>query len=155
MTLHLHSPEFLAGNFIPFKYTCDGENLSPPLSWDGQPEGTQSFALVVNDHDAPGGHFTHWLVYNLPAKARDLVAGLGQRSHLPDGTQQGQNDFGQIGFGGPCPPAGTHRYFFKLYALDQPLALESGVTKTELMQAMAGHILAAAELMGRYGKAQF
>lgn len=155
MTLHLRSSEFMTGNFIPFKYTCDGDNLSPPLTWDGPPEGTQSFALIVNDHDAPDGKFAHWLLYNLPADQRELPEGIGNREKLSNGIRQGRNDFGQIGFGGPCPPEGTHRYFFKLHALDQMLDLEHGATREELQQAMEGHVLSAVELMGRYGKAEF
>ncbi|HEY9762398.1 MAG TPA: YbhB/YbcL family Raf kinase inhibitor-like protein [Trichocoleus sp.] len=153
--MHLHSPEFMTGNFIPFKYTCDGENLSPPLNWDGAPEGTQSFALIVNDRDAPDGKFAHWLIYNLPPDLREIPEGMGNREARSNGIQQGKNDFGQIGFGGPCPPEGTHRYFFKLYALDQMLDLGPGATREELQQAIEGHQLAAVELMGRYGKAEF
>ncbi|MBD2260744.1 YbhB/YbcL family Raf kinase inhibitor-like protein [Pseudanabaena sp. FACHB-2040] len=153
--MHLHSPEFSTGGYIPFKYTCDGDDLSPPLTWDSPPEGTQSFALIVNDHDAPDGHFTHWLVYNLPDHLRELPEGWGNHDRLPDGIKQGKNDFGNLGFGGPCPPEGTHRYFFKLHALDQPVDLPSGATKEDLKQAMEGHVLSSVELMGRYGKAEF
>ncbi|HEY9738447.1 MAG TPA: YbhB/YbcL family Raf kinase inhibitor-like protein [Trichocoleus sp.] len=155
MAMHLHSPEFSTGGFIPFKYTCDGENVSPPLSWDSPPEGTQSFALILNDRDAPDGHFTHWLVYNLPGNLREMPEGWGNHDHLPNGIKQGKNDFGETGFGGPCPPEGTHRYFFKLHALDQPVDLPAGATKEDLKQAMEGHILSSVELMGRYGKAEF
>ncbi|HEY9881394.1 MAG TPA: YbhB/YbcL family Raf kinase inhibitor-like protein, partial [Leptolyngbyaceae cyanobacterium] len=140
---------------IPFKYTCDGENLSPPLNWDGAPEGTQSFALIVNDRDAPDGKFAHWLIYNLPPDLREIPEGMGNREARSNGIRQGKNDFGQMGFGGPCPPEGTHRYFFKLLALDQMLDLEPGATREELQQAMEGHVISAVELMGRYGKAEF
>jgi len=151
--MHLYSPEFLTGTFIPFKYTCDGENYSPPLTWQDPPAGTQSFALIVDDPDAPHGMFTHWVFYNLPADLRQLPEKVPHQDALPDGSRQGKNDFEQVGFGGPCPPNGTHRYFFKLHALDQLLDLAPGASKEEVLQAMRGHVLGAAELMGLYGSA--
>jgi len=153
--MHLYSPEFLTGTSIPFKYTCDGENHSPPLTWQDPPQGTQSFALIVHDRDAPHGKFTHWVLYNLPPELRQLPPALPTQKTLPNDIKQGTNDFNHIGFGGPCPPDGTHRYFFKLYALDQPLDLAPGASKEEVLQAMEGHVLDAAELMGLYGRASF
>lgn len=147
--MEIRSSAFFIGNQIPFKYTCDGDNISPSLQWEDPPEGTHSFALVLEDPDAPDKTFTHWILYNLPAECRELPENA-KESSLPKGTVQGQNDFNQLGFSGPCPPNGTHRYFFKLFALDQPLDLKSGATKAELMQAIGGHILDAAEVMGRY-----
>lgn len=153
--MHLYSSEFLTGTSIPFKYTCDGENCSPPLTWEDPPPGTQSFALIVSDPDAPHGTFTHWVLYNLPATLRQLPESIPNQDTLADGSRQGKNDFQQVGFGGPCPPNGTHRYFFKLHALDQPLAVAPGSSQQAVFQAMEGHVLDAAELMGLYGKASF
>ncbi|EHC18516.1 YbhB/YbcL family Raf kinase inhibitor-like protein [Fischerella thermalis] len=150
--MHLHSPAFLTGNSIPSQYTCDGDNLSPPLSWDSPPNGTVSFALIMEDPDAPKETFTHWVVYNLPAHIKHLPEGVVNHATLPGGGVQGKNDFGQLGFGGPCPPSGTHRYFFKLYALDQILDLPPGASKADVIAAMEGHVLEAAELMGRYAR---
>jgi hypothetical protein len=150
--MHLQSPAFFTGNSIPFQYTCDGDNLSPPLSWDSPPNGTVSFALIVEDPDAPKETFTHWVVYNLPANIEYLSEGVVNHPTLPDGGVQGKNDFGQLGFGGPCPPSGTHRYFFKLYALDQMLDLPPGASKADVIAGIKGHVLEAAELMGRYAR---
>ncbi len=151
--MHLHSPAFFIGGTIPFKYTCDGENLSPPLRWDSPPEGTNSFALIVEDPDAPTLTFTHWVVYNLPGDRRELAEGIAPQPTLPNGGMQGKNDFDQLGFGGPCPPHnGTHRYFFKLFALDQPLDLEPGASKADVMAKIEDHVLESAELMGRYAR---
>lgn len=153
--MHLYSPEFLTGTSIPFKYTCDGENYSPPLTWEDPPAGTQSFALIVSDPDAPDGVFTHWIFYNLPVDLRQLPEKVPSQDVLPDGSRQAKNDFEQVGFGGPCPPNGIHRYFFKLHALDQPLDVPPGANKEDVLQAMDGHVLDAAELMGLYGGANF
>ncbi|WP_414546242.1 YbhB/YbcL family Raf kinase inhibitor-like protein [Nostoc sp. CCY0012] len=150
--MELQSLAFFVGSTIPFKYTCDDTNISPPLSWDSPPEGTVSFVLLMEDPDAPKQTFTHWVVYDLPANLRHLPEGITQESHLPGGGVQGVNDFGQLGFGGPCPPSGTHRYFFKLYALDQLLGLPPGARKAEVLAAMKGHVLEAVELMGRYAR---
>jgi hypothetical protein len=147
--MEIRSSAFFIGNPIPFKYTCDGDNISPSLQWEDPPEGTQSFALILEDPDAPNKTFTHWILYNLPAECRELPENATESS-LPKGAVQGKNDFNQLGFGGPCPPNGTHRYFFKLFALDQLLDLKSGASKAEFMQAIEGHILDAAEVMGRY-----
>ncbi len=150
MSLTVTSSAFQPGGTIPSLYTCDDKNISPPLSWTDPPEGTKSFALISDDPDAPMGTWVHWVLYNLPASARKLAEALPADAQLPDGTRQGTTDFGRTGYGGPCPPSGTHRYFFRLSALDSVLALEPGATTRELEAAMPGHILAQAELMGTY-----
>jgi Raf kinase inhibitor-like YbhB/YbcL family protein len=149
-TMKLESTAFAANQLIPTEYTCDGEDRSPPLNWSTPPERTQSLALIVDDPDAPAGTWVHWVVYNLPPNLRQLPEGIPSQPQLPTGGIHGKNDFGQLGYGGPCPPGGTHHYFFKLYALDQTLNLTQGATKAELLKAMEGHILANAELMARY-----
>lgn len=146
----LISTAFDANGFIPAKYTCDGENISPPLIWDQVPTGTQSIALIVDDPDAPGRTFVHWVVYDIPATVRQLPEKIAADKTLPNGGVQGINDFGKLGYGGPCPPSGVHRYFFKLYALDQKLALAAGATKNQILAAMENHVLAKADLIGRY-----
>ncbi len=148
----LTSSVFTHGAMIPKDYTCDGRDVSPPLSWGEPPEKTQSFALIMDDPDAPMGTWVHWVIYNIPATARGLAEGVPTDADLPDGSRQGRNSWRRIGYGGPCPPSGTHRYFFKLYALDTVLTLASGATKDELLKAMEGHILAQVELMGRYSR---
>ncbi len=136
---------------IPSKYTSDGENLSPPLAWSGAPPGTKSFALVVDDPDAPGNVWVHWVLYNIPAGAKVLPEGAGNgKAPLPEGAAEGLNDWGRKGYGGPSPPSGRHRYFFKLYALDTVLSLPAPPTKAALEEAMKGHVLAEAELVGTY-----
>lgn len=153
MSFQLSSTAFEAGGTIPKKYTCDGPDLSPPLAWTDPPAGTQSFALICDDPDAPAGTWVHWVIYDLPPTARSLPEGVPANETLENGARQGRNDFRRIGYGGPCPPRGpAHRYFFKLYALDTKLNLKSGATKMELERAMKGHILAQAEWMGRYGR---
>ncbi|MBF2007168.1 YbhB/YbcL family Raf kinase inhibitor-like protein [Chlorogloeopsis fritschii PCC 9212] len=137
-------------DFIPAKYTCDGADISPALSWDEPPPGTESFALIVDDPDAPRRTFVHWVLYDIPATVRQLSEQIATVKTLSNGGVQGKNDFGNLGYGGPCPPSGTHRYFFKLYALDKKLGLQPGATKNQLEAAMEGHILATAELVGRY-----
>lgn len=146
--MKLESSAFEANGMIPVQYTCDGQDISPPLSWDTPPAGTQSLALIVDDPDAPGGTFVHWVVYNLAADRQQLTEAVLKQNL--EGGVQGKSSFGKLGYGGPCPPKGTHRYFFKLYALDQKLGLEPGKTKQELLQAMEGHVLATSQLMGRY-----
>jgi hypothetical protein len=150
--MKLESTAFTANEMIPFPYTCDGQDISPPLTWDSPPTGTQSLALIVDDPDAPGEIFVHWVLYDLPPEIQELPQGVADRDTLPGGGKQGKNDFGKLGYGGPCPPSGLHRYFFKLYALDRELGLKSGATKAQLEAAMNGHILAAAELIGRYAR---
>ncbi len=152
--MEIRSPAFFIGNTIPFKYTCDGDNISPPLQWESPPQGTNSFALILDDPDAPDGTFTHWVVYNLPADTRELQEGVAKHPKLHKGIMQGKNSFGDVGFGGPCPPKkdGAHRYFFKILALDQLLDLPPGASKEQVMAAMEGHVLDAAEVMGRYAR---
>ncbi len=151
-TMKLESTAFAADGLIPFKYTCDGTDISPPLSWNEPPVGTQSFALILDDPDAPVGIFVHWVLYDIPIEIRQLPERVAPQSTLPNGGVQGKNDFGKLGYGGPCPPSGTHRYFFKLYALDRQLELEPGTTKNQLEVAMDGYILATAQLIGRYSR---
>lgn len=149
----LKSSAFSDGARIPKLYTCDDRDLSPPLAWSGAPQGTQSFALIVEDPDAPGGTFIHWVIYNLPGSLTELGEGVPRKERLDNGALQGINDFGFIGYRGPCPPRGKpHRYFFILRALDAQLTLGPGATKAQLEQAMQGHILAEARLMGTYGR---
>jgi len=149
--LVLTSTAFAHEDPIPSLYACDGDNISPPLQWDGVPEGTASLALIVDDPDAPVGTFVHWVLYNLPAEARGLDAGVPVDAELPDGSMQGRNGARRTGYTGPCPPSGTHRYYFKLYALDTALDLApDAATKDEVLAAMEGHVLAQTELMGRY-----
>ncbi|NOZ26643.1 MAG: YbhB/YbcL family Raf kinase inhibitor-like protein [Chloroflexi bacterium] len=149
-SFRLSSRAFEAGQPIPRTYTCDGDDISPPLQWDDPPGDTQSFALIFDDPDAPAGTWVHWVLYNLPADARALAEGIPADPELPDGSRHGRNSWDRLGYGGPCPPGGTHRYFFKLYALDAMLDLPPGATKKQLLQAMEGHVLARAELMGTY-----
>jgi Raf kinase inhibitor-like YbhB/YbcL family protein len=153
MAFELTSPAFKAGDTIPKKHTCDGEDVSPPLAWSEPPAGTRSFALVCDDPDAPVGTWVHWVLYGLPAGARSLPEGVKPLPTLEDGTQQGTNDFRKTGYGGPCPPHGAaHRYFFRLHALDTRPSLASGATKAALLKAIEGHVVGQAELMGRYGR---
>jgi hypothetical protein len=137
---------------IPSKYTCDGADISPPLAWSGLPEGTKSIAIINDDPDAPMGTWVHWVIYNIPPTAQGLAEDIKRVEKLPDGTLQGKNSWGRIGYGGPCPPGGTHRYFFKIYALDKMLNLKPGATKEELLTAMKGHILAQAQFYGKYSR---
>jgi hypothetical protein len=151
--MEIRSSAFFIGNTIPFKYTCDGDNISPPLQWEAPPLGTKSFALILDDTDAPNGTFTHWLIYNIPAETRELPEGVAPQPKLADGVLQGENSFGELGFGGPCPPKnGAHRYFFKIYALDQILDLPAGANTQQLLAAIENHVLDKAEVMGRYAR---
>lgn len=147
--MKLESNAFSADSMIPPKYTCDGENISPDLRWDDPPVETQSLVLIVDDPDAPGQTFVHWVVYDLPPETRQLPEGVD--AEQSEGME-GSTDFDQLGYGGPCPPSGTHRYFFKLYALDQPLGLASGATKGDVLAAIEGHVIDTAELIGRYSR---
>ncbi|HEY9666606.1 MAG TPA: YbhB/YbcL family Raf kinase inhibitor-like protein [Coleofasciculaceae cyanobacterium] len=151
-TMKLESTAFAANGMIPSVYTCDGQDISPELSWDAPPTGTQSLALIVDDPDAPGQTFVHWVLYDIPPETHQLPRGVLAGSTLKNGGTQGKNDFDNLGYGGPCPPSGIHRYFFKVYALDRELGLKSGATKAQLEAAMSGHILASAELIGRYSR---
>lgn len=150
MALELTSPAFSEGEMIPARYTCDGSDISPALSWSGVPETAKSLALICDDPDAPMGTWVHWVLFNIPADAVGLPAEISSAATLENGARHGKNDFRRLGYGGPCPPGGTHRYFFKLYALDTGLNLDSGITKDQLLKAMQGHILAEAQLMGKY-----
>jgi len=148
--IKLTSSAFAEGELIPRKYTCDGENVSPPLAWEPGPESTKSFALICDDPDAPLKTWVHWVIFNIPADTRNLPENVPREKTLANGAKQGKNDSRKIGYVGPCPPGGTHRYFFKLYALDTLLDLEPGITKKDLLKAMEGHVLAQGTLMGRY-----
>lgn len=149
-TMKLTSNAFVDNGLIPVEYTCDGADMSPPLSWEEIPPNTQSLTLIVDDPDAPGMTFVHWVVYDLPPTVKQLQEKIPSSKTIANGGIQGKNDFGKLGYGGPCPPSGTHRYFFHLYALDKKLNLEPGVSKNQILTAMAGHVLAKAELMGKY-----
>ena len=151
MALTISSSAFQEGDKIPAKYTCEGQDVSPPLAWSEPPAGTRSLALIVDDPDAPGGVFTHWLLFNIPPDSRELPEAVPTQAELASGALQGKTDFGRTGYGGPCPPPGRpHRYQFTLYALDQPLDLEGGASKKQLLSAMQGHILAQGQLTGTY-----
>ena len=151
MTLSLSSTAFKAGERIPVSYTCDGQDISPPLEWSEPPMGTRAFALIVDDPDAPGGVFTHWVIFNLSSDSRKLAEATPAQAQLSPGALQGKNDFGRIGYSGPCPPVGRpHHYQFNLYALDQTLNSKAGISRKELISAMAGHILAQGQLTGIY-----
>lgn len=148
--MEIKSTAFKEGELIPGKYTCDNIDISPPLEWSQVPSGLKSFALICDDPDAPMGTYVHWVLFNLPENTRDLSEDVPKVEVLNNGAKQGKNDFGKTGYGGPCPPGGTHRYYFKIYALDKELDSRPGITKRELLKAMEGHILAEAQLMGRY-----
>jgi len=152
MALTLQSSAFPDGGQIPVSFTCDGANVSPPLSWTGVPQNTKSFALICDDPDAPVGTWVHWLVYEIPADVTRLPEHVPAQEETAQGFRQGLNDFRNIGYGGPCPPEGIHRYIFKLYALDFMPDLEPGISREELLLAMEGHILEEAQLTGRYSR---
>ncbi len=155
MAFTIRSAAFNPGEPIPTRYTCDGENISPPLAWDGQPDNTISFALIVDDPDAPRGVFTHWVLYNIPGNAGELLEGIPTVEQLETGAVQGVNNPGRIGYTGPCPPPGpSHRYFFRLYALDTPMSSTPGSSKQQVLDAMQGHILAETEVVGTYQRSQ-
>jgi len=150
MTFKIESPAFQDDGMIPAKYTCDGLNVSPPLKWTSSPPGTKSLALICDDPDAPTRTWVHWVMFNLPPDVNELQENVPPVKILKNGAMQGMNDSGRTGYGSPCPPSGTHRYYFKLYALDTMLALASGTTKDQLLKAMESHILAEDEIMGKY-----
>jgi Raf kinase inhibitor-like YbhB/YbcL family protein len=148
--MKLSSPAFADGAVIPMRYTCTGDDVSPPLAWSDTPAGAKSVALIVDDPDAPARTWVHWVAFNLPVTAGGLPEGIKDAKQLPSGGTQGTNSWRRIGYGGPCPPSGTHRYFFKLYALDTTLSLGNNATAKDLQAAMKGHILAESQLMGRF-----
>ncbi|HOO40687.1 MAG TPA: YbhB/YbcL family Raf kinase inhibitor-like protein [Syntrophales bacterium] len=148
--MKIESPQINDGAMIPSKYTCDGKDISPPLAWKDVPDGTKSFALISDDPDAPMGTWVHWVIYNIPPDVTELEENIPREKEFKNGIVQGTNSWPKIGYGGPCPPSGTHRYYFKLYALDTMLSLKPGADKAQLFKAMAGHILAEAQLMGKY-----
>jgi len=150
MDIKITSSAFEDGGMIPPKYTCDGDDVSPPLQWDAVPEGTKSIALISDDPDAPMGTWVHWVLFGLPPDTRQLPENVPPDETLPSGAKQGTSDFGRIGYGGPCPPSGTHRYFFKIYSLDTEIDLPPGATKRQLLQTIEGHILAQGQLIGKY-----
>lgn len=150
--MQILSDEFSNNKKIPQKYTCDGDNFSPPLSIKGVVPKTKSLALIVEDIDSPVKDFTHWIIFNIPPNTTDLKSYTPTIVKLQDDSIQGMNDFGQIGYGGPCPPSGTHQYVFKLYALNCMLDLKAGVTNTQIKQAMKSHILATSQLTGTYNR---
>jgi len=150
MTLPVSSPVFQEGGKIPVKYTCDGEDISPPLAWGEPPQGTTSFTLIVDDPDAPFGVWTHWVLFDIPADTFELPEAVPTQEHLPNGALQAKNGFGRIGYGGPCPPGPGHHYRFTVYALDKPLGLTSSVSKQQVLSAMEGHILEKGQLTGIY-----
>ncbi|MBC7119287.1 MAG: YbhB/YbcL family Raf kinase inhibitor-like protein [Methanobacteriaceae archaeon] len=150
--MKIRSTAFNDGERIPKKYTCDGEDISPPLIWEDIPEGTVTLALISDDPDAPSKTWTHWLIFNIPPELNGLPESVEKVGELENGIMQGFNDFGRIGYGGPCPPFGVHRYFFKLYALDTSLDLEPGTSKEELLEAMEGHIIEKTQMIGLYSR---
>jgi Raf kinase inhibitor-like YbhB/YbcL family protein len=153
MPFELTSSSFKEGERIPDRHTCEGDDLSPPLHWGVPPAATKSFVVIADDPDAPGGTWVHWVIYNLSLDLRGLPEGIPAKDHWLDGALQGLTDFKRVGYGGPCPPPGKpHRYHFKLYALDAVLNLKPRATKSEVLEACKGHVLAEAQLMGRFGR---
>ena len=157
MSINITSTAFQAGGSIPSKYTCEDRDLSPPLAWSGAPPGTKSFALIVDDPDAPDPAkpqrvYVHWVIYNIPAATVALAENASKKG-LPKGAVQGKNDWGKAEYGGPCPPIGRHRYFFKIYALDTELTGLSSPTKGDLERVMKGHVIDSGELIGTYQQA--
>ncbi len=153
MSLSISSAAFSEGTRIPVQYTCEGKDISPPLSWNDVPEGTKSFVLICDDPDAPMGTWDHWLIYNIPGDSAGLAEGIQTDESLTDGSKHGLNSWKNTNYGGPCPPPGNpHRYFFKLYALDTMLSLTGEVNKNSLENAMQKHILAEAQLMGTFSR---
>lgn len=148
--MQMTSTAFPDGELIPKRYTCDGQDISPPLAWRGVPEKARSLVLICDDPDAPMGTWVHWVLYDLPADSAGLPEAVPAEKTLKSGARHGKNSWGRVGYGGPCPPGGTHRYYFKLYALDRPLKLSPGKKKAEVIKAMEGRILAEAKLMGKY-----
>lgn len=153
MAFEMSSQAFKDGNAIPRRYTCDGEDLSPPLHWSVPPAETKSFVIIADDPDAPVGTWVHWVIYDIPLDLRGLTEGVPAKERLSNGALQGLNDFKRVGYGGPCPPPGKpHRYYFTLYALDVTLSLKPRATKALVLDACKGRILAEAKLMGWFGR---
>ncbi len=152
MEFQISSSVFKNGEMIPRKYCCDGINISPPLNWNDPPANTKSFALINDDPDAPVGDWVHWIIYNIPKETREFKEDASSKKLLPNGSLEGKNDWGKNSYSGPCPPSGTHRYFFKLYALDNLLNAKEGLTKKQLLSLMNGHILAQTEIIGKYNR---
>lgn len=152
MSIVLTSTEFEHEGSIPEKYSCDDADVSPPLDWQNVPPEAMSLVLICEDPDAPAGVFDHWVLYNLPASASSLPEGVEKHERLGNAAMQGRNSFGRIGYNGPCPPRGTHRYYFRLYALDRELDLQPGASKQQVQNAMEGAVMAQGELMGRYSR---
>ncbi len=150
MNIEISSTAFQHEGKIPSQYTCDGKDVSPPLTWEKGPVGTQSYVLISDDPDAPIGTWVHWVLYNIPPEISELPENVPAVEILDNGAIHGVTDFGRIGYGGPCPPSGTHRYFFKIYALDTVLSLSSRSSKRDVEGAMQGHILAEGKFMGNY-----
>lgn len=150
--MKITSAAFRDDGEIPRKYTCDGEDISPPIEWNDVPTEAKTVALICDDPDAPRKDFTHWVLFDRPAGARTLQEHVAPRQELPDGGRQGKNDFGKVGYGGPCPPSGSHRYRFRLYALDAELGLPPSATRKDVETAMKGHVLETAELTGVYAR---
>jgi Raf kinase inhibitor-like YbhB/YbcL family protein len=148
----LKSTAFIDGGMMPSRYTCDGRNVSPPLSWEEAPAETRTYALICDDPDAPSGDWVHWVIYDLPPNLHGLPEGVATVKVLPDGSKQGINDSVKIGYDGPYPPGGTHRYYFKLYALDASPGLAPGKTKADVLDKMKGHVLSETQLMGKYSR---
>ncbi|MCE5215084.1 MAG: YbhB/YbcL family Raf kinase inhibitor-like protein [Methanobacterium sp.] len=148
MVIKITSTVFDEGGVIPNIYSCNGINISPPLNWNDLPEDTESIALICEDPDAPGGIWTHWIIFNLPADTRNLPEHIMGREELDNGARHGLNDFGSVGYGGPCPPSGTHRYYFKIYALDIKLDLTSLIGRSDFLKGIQGHILDEGQIMG-------
>jgi Raf kinase inhibitor-like YbhB/YbcL family protein len=149
-TMEIKSSAFKEGGAIPSKYTCDNLDISPPLEWSQAPDGTKTFALICDDPDAPMGTWVHWVLFNIPGNVTELPENIPGVEVLDNGARHGITDFGKTGYGGPCPPLGTHRYYFRIYALDKELDQSHAMTRKELLKAIEGHILAEGELMGRY-----
>ena len=150
MNINVSSPAFKDGEMIPPKYTCDGMDVSPPIEWENIPDQAKSIALVCDDPDAPMGTWVHWVVFNLPADLKGLPENSSPGFILSNNAKEGINNFRKTSYGGPCPPAGTHRYFFKVYALDLILNINDSINKEKLLNAMNGHIIASGQLMGKY-----
>ena len=150
MEITVTSSAFQEGEMIPRKYTCDGANVSPPVAWTGVPDGAKSIALISDDPDAPVGTWVHWVLYNLPLDSTGLAEGIKPVEKLDNGARHGLNDFRKFGYGGPCPPGGTHRYYFKVYALNAVLELKPNATKADLVKAMEGKMLAQGQLIGKF-----